>query len=164
MLLRLQHTLYLQPLPEDKPSRSKHVEEIVKVKILVWRRCVCWLTLCRYIATQRANRTLKLTFFSFGEFWDSFSPVSLRISTLRDVTTSLELLDPSWQTYRYVSSKRRKQRHVPKHRNPSFTCTAMPKEEKGGSIVPFCAPYRLINLSTDLHETWYECYVLSVVT
>ena len=59
----------------------------------------------------------------------------------------------------YVRSKRR---NVPKHGNPNFECTVMPKEEKGGLLVPFRAPYRLLNLSTDLHETWYECYVIAV--
>jgi hypothetical protein len=39
-------------------------------------------------------------------------------------------------------------------------CTVMPKEEKGGLIVRFCAPYRILNLSTDLYKTWYECYIL----
>jgi len=39
----------------------------------------------------------------------------------------------------------------------------MLNEEIGGLIVPFCALYRLLNLSTDLHKTWYERYVLQFI-
>jgi len=32
--------LYLQPFPEDEPSFSKHVEDIIKITFLAYKVCI----------------------------------------------------------------------------------------------------------------------------
>ena len=50
---KLYHTTYLRynHLPEDKPSGSKHVEDLIKIKILVSQRCILLVYIMRDFIT-----------------------------------------------------------------------------------------------------------------
>jgi len=53
---RLYHTCTYNRLPEDKPSSSKHVEDIVKIIILVQQRCILLVCIIRLYYNTRCKK------------------------------------------------------------------------------------------------------------
>jgi len=49
---KLYHTCSYNSLPEDEPSGLKHVEDIVKIKILVYQRCILLAYIIQLIYTN----------------------------------------------------------------------------------------------------------------
>jgi len=57
-MLQLYHTCTYDRLPEDKHLGSKHVEDTVKIKILVQERCIWLAYILRLYHNARCKKKL----------------------------------------------------------------------------------------------------------
>jgi len=54
---KLYHTYTYKRLLEDEPSGSKHVENVVKIKLLILKRCILLVYILRLHYNARCQRT-----------------------------------------------------------------------------------------------------------